>query len=340
MSDQSGIRRPGDGAVAAEDAPAPEGRVSPAQGPGGTDAPAVTPGETVMPAALAGGEVGGRPSSLASDAWNDLRRKPMFWLSSGFIVLMTAVAVAPQLFTFQDPYDCQLANSVGRPSAAHWFGFDIQGCDYYTRVIYGARPSIAIGILVTLMSVMLAVVLGSLAGYYGGWVDTVVSRGADIFLGIPFLLGAIVFLNAFETRGVWVVALALTVLGWMTLARLMRSSVIQARDMDFVNAARALGANDGRVLMRHILPNAITPVIVYATVTVGIIISAEATLSFLNVGLQLPAISWGLQIQDAQFRFESDPHLLLFPSLFLSLTVLSFMILGDVIRDAFDPKLR
>ncbi len=316
------------------------GAVSPAPGTGGTDASAVTPGVTTYPAAITGGEVGGRPSSLASDAWADLRRKPLFWLSASFILLMAVVAIRPQLFTSQDPYECDLLNSVKRPSSGHWFGYDIQGCDYYTIVIFGARPSISIGILVTIMSVIVALVLGALAGYYGGWVDTVVSRSADIFLGIPFLLGAIVFLNAFEKRGVWVVALALTVLGWMTLARLMRSSVIQARDMDYVSAARALGASDTRILVRHILPNAVTPLIVYATVTVGIIISAEATLSFLNVGLQLPAISWGLQIQDAQFRFESDPHLLLFPSLLLSLTVLSFMVLGDVVRDAFDPKLR
>ena len=313
--------------------------VVPRGDPGGADAPSTVPGAQATAAAATGGDLG-RPASLAGDAWRQLRSRPLFWMSAGFISFMVLVAVFPQLVARRDPYACDLSRSVQGPSAGHWFGFDIQGCDYFTRVMYGARPSIAIGILVTSMSVLVAVVLGSLAGYYGRWVDTVISRIADIFLGIPFLVGAIVFLNAFERRGVIVVALALTVLGWMTLTRLMRSAVIQARDMDYVSAARALGASDLRILTRHILPNAITPVIVYATVIVGITIAAEATLSFLNVGLQLPAISWGLQVQDAQFRIEQNPHLLAFPALMLSLTVLSFIALGDVVRDAFDPKLR
>ena len=309
-------------------------------GPGGTRLDSTTPADPVIPAAITRGELGGRPASLAGDAWRDLRRRPLFWLPAGFVALMVLIAVFPQVVARDDPYACDLSRSVQGPSSDHWFGFDIQGCDYFTRVMYGARPSIAIGILVTGMSVMVAVVLGSLAGYYGGWVDTIVSRVTDIFLGIPILVGAIVVLSAFDQRGVLVVALAITALGWTTMTRLMRGSVIQARDADYVQAARALGASDLRILSRHILPNAITPVVVYATVVVGIVIALEATLSFLNVGLQLPAISWGLQVQDAQFRIEQDPHLLAFPALMLSLTVLSFIALGDVVRDAFDPKLR
>ena len=209
---------------------------APGGDPSGADASSAVPGNEATAAAAIGGDLG-RPASLASDAWRQLRARSLFWMSAGFISFMVLVAVFPQIVARRDPYACDLSRSVQGPSAGHWFGFDIQGCDYFTRVMYGARPSIAIGILVTSMSVLVAVVLGSLAGYYGRWVDTVISRMADIFLGIPFLVGAIVFLNAFERRGVIVVALALTVLGWMTLTRLMRSAVIQARDMDYVSAA-------------------------------------------------------------------------------------------------------
>lgn len=317
------------------------------------DASASTPGATTQAGAQVGG-LGGRQASLAADAWRELRRSPLFIFPAIAILIMLAVAAFPQLFTRVDPnnlqkYPCNLANSRGRPSAEHWFGFDIQGCDYYSRVIYGARPSITIGLVVTLLSVIIAVLAGSIAGYYGGWIDALLSRITDVFFGIPFILGAIVLLTGISgvsvfgfvlERGVLTVTIALTIFGWTTLTRLMRSSVLSARDQDYVNAARALGASDLRILSRHILPNAITPVMVYATVSVGLIIAAEAALSFLGVGLQTPAISWGLQISGAQTRILQSPHLLLFPGLFLSITVLSFLMLGDAVRDAFDPKLR
>jgi oligopeptide transport system permease protein len=302
-----------------------------------TDSGSATPGAT---AAGGAGEVSGRPASLASDAWRELRRNPVFLGASAVILLMIVMAVFPQLFTNTDPRACPLERSRQGPSAEHWFGFDSLGCDYYANVIYGARPSIAIGILATGASALIAVLLGSLSGYYPGVVDSLISRVTDIFFGLPFVLGALVFLSVLSERGVLVVAAALTLFGWMTMTRLMRSTVLAARDMDYVNAARALGASDTRIVRRHILPNAITPVMVYSTVTVGLMISAEATLSFLGVGLQQPAISWGLQIQVAQDWFLDSPHLLLFPGLFLSATVLSFILLGDAVRDAFDPKLR
>jgi len=318
------------------------------------DASSATPGATSEADAQVGG-IGGRQASLTADAWRELRRSPLFIFPAILILLMLTVAAFPQLFTNVDPdnpqkFPCLLSNSVARPSSEHWFGFDLQGCDYYSRVIYGARPSITIGVVVTLASALIAIVVGSLAGYYGGWIDAVFSRLTDIFFGIPFILGAIVFLSAVQganifglitlERGVGTVIVALTIFGWTTLTRLMRSSVLSARDMDYVNAARALGASDRRILVRHILPNAITPVVVYGTVTVGLIIAAEAALSFLGVGLQPPAISWGLMISESQRRILTAPHLLLFPGLFLSVTVLSFLMLGDAVRDAFDPKLR
>jgi len=282
----------------------------------------------------------GPQSSLWSDAFHELRRSPLFLLSGAVIMLLVVMAAFPGIFTSADPRECNLSNSLVRPSADHWFGYDLLGCDYYSRVVYGARVSIAIGIIVAVCSVVIAVVLGSLAGYYGGLIDTLIARFTDIVFGLPFILGAIVILSVVANRGISAVSFVLVALGWTTMTRLMRSSVLGARDMDYVQAARALGASDLRILTKHILPNAMAPVIVYATIYVGIIIAAEATLSFLGVGLQLPAISWGLMISDAQTRVLTAPHLLLFPGAFLSVTVLSFILLGDALRDALDPKLR
>jgi ABC-type dipeptide/oligopeptide/nickel transport system permease subunit len=283
----------------------------------------------------------GHEAGLYADAWRQLRRRPIFVVSGILIVLLMTMAAFPSLFTRADPRACNLADSLLRPSAEHWFGTDVQGCDYYARTIYGARVSISIGILVTVSSTLIAVVFGSMAGYYGGIVDTVIARITDVWFAIPTILGGIVILRSiFSERGLIQVSLVLIVLGWPTMLRLTRSSVLAVKEMDYIDSARALGVGNVRILQRHILPNAIAPVIVYATITVGVIISAEAALSFLGVGLQLPAISWGLMISVAQNRILTAPHLLLFPGLFLSVTVFSFILMGDALRDALDPRLR
>ena len=309
-----------------------------------------------------------RSASLWSDAWRQLRKNPVFLVSGFFIIVFVAMAIAPQLFTSEpQPIGaaCPLTQSLQRPSAQDIFGFDIQGCNYYAMTIYGARASILVGITVTLSAVLVAVVLGSLAGYYGRWVDSIIARITDVWFAIPTVLGAIVMITALRNAdensnvvirfiqqitdafdafanvpGIGVVWLTLVVLGWTTMLRLLRSSVIAVRESEYVEAARALGAKDSRIIIRHILPNAMAPVIVYATITIGVIISAEATLSFLGVGLQLPAISWGLMISGAQNRILQYPHLLFFPGLFLSVTVFSFILMGDALRDALDPRLR
>ncbi len=279
-------------------------------------------------------------ASLWGDAWRQLRKSPLFLLSAFLVLFFTVMAVAPQLFTDADPRTCDLSHSVEPPSAGHIFGYDIQGCDYLSRVAYGARASMAIGLLVVGVESSIAVMLGSAAGYYGGTLDAIVARVADVIFAIPVVLGGIVLLTAFEDRGLIQVSLVLVLLGWPTLMRLMRSTVLSVKQMDYVAAARSLGANDLRILRVHILPNAIAPVVVYSTITVGIIIAAEAALTFLGVGLQLPAISWGLQISGAETRLLSSPHLLFFPSAALVLVVLSFILMGDALRDALDPKLR
>jgi oligopeptide transport system permease protein len=294
----------------------------------------------VAATAATGGLTAERPGSLWGDAWRELRRNPLFLVPAAIILLLIVVAAFPGVFATADPRSCDINQTVLRPSAEHWFGTDIQGCDYYSKVLYGTRVSLMVGIGVAGSAAVIAVIFGMLAGYYGGAADAVIARITDIWFGIPYILGAIVILTVMQTRGVLQVVIVLAAVGWPTMLRLMRGSVLGAKAHDYVMAARGLGASPYRLMTRHILPNAIAPVIVYATILVGISIATEATLSYLGAGLQVPAISWGLMISVAQKRVLQEPHLLLFPGAFLSVTVFSFVLLGDALRDALDPKLR
>ncbi|MGW3181424.1 ABC transporter permease [Kitasatospora sp. NPDC001119] len=287
-----------------------------------------------------------KPRSLGSDAWHDLRRKPIFVISALLILLLIVIAIAPGLFTSVDPRAGDLRNHyLTKPNYGHlfqadWFGYDLQGRSIYARVVHGARASIIVGICVTAGVTVIGGLTGMLAGYFGGWVDTIISRITDIFFGIPLLLGSLVVLNAFTSRTVWSVVFALVALGWTQMTRVMRGSVITVKQADFVTAAKALGAGTWRIMFKHILPNAVAPVIVVATIALGGYIAAEATLSFLGIGLQDPTISWGIDISSAQKVIRTAPFALFFPAGMLSLTVLAFIMLGDAVRDALDPKLR
>jgi oligopeptide transport system permease protein len=287
--------------------------------------------------------------SLWANAWIELRRNPMFWIAGSLIVLFVVMALVPQLFTNKDPYFADLRLARQRPSAEAWFGYDTQGYDVYARTIYGARSSILVGVIATAFTLVFGSAMGIVAGFFGGWIDAVLSRIGDIFFAIPLLLGGILVLYTFpsnlETPYIIVVlkvVIAIAVVGWPNLARLMRSSVLQVKPNDYVQAARALGASPSRIILSHILPNSLAPVIVVSTLNLGAFIAVEATLSFLGIGLQPPAVSWGLSISQASGigLIRIAPHMLLFPSLFLVLTVLAFIMLGDAIRDALDPKLR
>jgi len=287
------------------------------------------------------------PRSLASDAWYDLRRRPLFLISAGLIVVLLVLAAFPQLFTSVDPSAGMLSRSRQPPSAAAWFGYDVFGRDVYARTIYGTRVSILVGVLATMFTVLVGGTMGILAGYHGGWADNVLSRVADVFFGLPFVLGAIVVLSTFrETIGdspvriTALVVLTMSALSWPVAMRIMRSAAIAARQQDYVRAARGLGAGPGRVIWRHMLPNCLAPVLVYATIVLGAFIGAEATLSFLGIGLRDPVVSWGVMISEARNYVRVSPHLLLFPAGFLAVTVLAFVMLGDAVREAFDPKSR
>jgi ABC-type dipeptide/oligopeptide/nickel transport system permease subunit len=286
-----------------------------------------------------------KPASLWSDAWYDLRRRPMFIMSLVLIAILLVMSFWPSLFTSIDPLDartCELATARQGPSAGHIFGRDNQGCDTYARTIYGAKNSILIGVTTTVITMIVGGLLGLVAGTRGGVVDTVTSRVTEVFFAIPMILGALLITATFRGLdvGIWIVVMALAVLSWPMTFRIMRAAVITARSQDFVVAARALGASQSRIMFRHLLPNALAPVIVVATINLGGFIAAEAALSFLGVGVQPPDISWGLMIADARARFLEAPLPLVFPAVFLSITVLAFIMMGDAVRDALDPKLR
>ncbi len=284
--------------------------------------------------------------SLWGDAWRDLRRRPIFLVSAVLIVLLVIIAIFPGLFTSTDPRHADLVNDYLRKPdwtdffGGGWFGYDGQGRSIYARVLYGARASITVGICVTAAVTLLGGLAGMVAGYFGGWVDAVISRLVDIFFGIPLLLGALVILNAFTSRTIWSVVFALAFLGWTQIARVMRGAVLTVKQADYVVAAKALGAGTRRIMLRHILPNAVAPVIVVATIALGGYIATEATLSYLGIGLQDPTISWGIDISSAQNVIRTAPFALFFPAGALSITVLAFIMLGDAVRDALDPKLR
>lgn len=283
-----------------------------------------------------------RSRSLWADAGRDLIRNPVFVISALVVLVISSMAAFRGLWTGVDPHICDLAaHSKEGPSLAHPFGFTVQGCDMYAQVIYGARPSIVIAVLCTLGTALIGTVLGTLAAFYGRLVDTLLSRLTDIVFGLPFLLGALIFLSLIDVRSIWTITAVITLLAWPPMVRLMRGSTLATQNADFVMAAKAVGASNARIIRRHILPNAIAPVIVYSTIALGGFVSAEATLTYLGVGLRAPTISWGVLIADGDsWALAGDPHLLLFPCAFLIITVLSFILLGDAVRDALDPKLR
>ncbi|MFT2815757.1 ABC transporter permease [Leifsonia sp. A12D58] len=279
--------------------------------------------------------------STWADAWDSMRRRPTFWISSVLILLIIIVAAFPGLFTSVSPnLNCQLANSNGGPVAGHPLGFTRQGCDVYSRIIFGAQASVTVGLLATLLVTITGVIVGALAGYYGGALDSIVSRVGDIFFAIPTVLGAIVLMSVLPERTPVTVALVLSIFAWPQIARIMRGAVMSARNSDYVMASTALGVSKFRILLRHVVPNSIAPVIVVATISLGTFIVAEATLSFLGIGLPPSVMSWGNDISQAQTSIRTNPQVLLLPSAALSLTVLSFLMLGDVVRDALDPTAR
>ena len=284
----------------------------------------------------------GAPSSMWGEAWKRLRRRPLFWFAATIIFFAITISLFPSLFTSQDPRYCVLSRSLGAPELwSHPFGFDKQGCDIYSRVIYGARASVSVGVLTTIAVVIIGGTIGAIAGYIGGWIASLLSRITDVFFAIPLLLAAIVFMQMFkESRSIAMVVVVLSTFAWTSIARITRGSVMSAKNEEFVTAARATGASRGRILMSHIIPNSMAPIIVYATVALGTFIVSEASLSFMGIGLPTTVVSWGADISTAKDQLSDAPMVLFYPATALALTVLSFIMMGDAVREALDPKAR
>lgn len=290
--------------------------------------------------------------SLWQETWRRLVRQPSVVVAAMVALLFMVIAVFPGLVTDADPGDCDISRAKIRPQwfgGEHPFGTDLFGCDYLAMTAHGARPSLLLAFFVVGASVTIGLVLGSLAGYYLGVVDAVISRVLEVFLVVPFLLAAMLVLTLF--RGVDLghnqvlalvpPAIVLSMFGWISYTRYVRATTLETKNLQFVAAAKALGAKDRRVIFRHILPNAVAPVTALIPTSVGGIIAAEAVLSFLGIGIRPPAVSWGGMISDGgQWAQGGYPHLLLFPLGCLIATILAFVVIGDALRDALDPRLQ
>lgn len=266
----------------------------------------------------------GPSRSLWGDALHDLVRNPLFIIPLLVVLAIISMAIAPGMWTGTDPTHCPLLHGRDGPAPGHPFGFTVYGCDMYAQVIYGARDDVVIAVVCTAGTAFLGILFGTLAAFFGGWVDVVISRLTDIFFGLPFVLAALLILAIMGAHSVWSISIVLIIFGWPQLTRIMRGRVLSTKNLDFVEAAKALGAKNSRIVLRHILPNAIAPAIVLSTIALGAFVSAEATLTFLGIGLQRPAISWGVLITEGQnWAVTGQWFLLVYPCAFLIITVLS-----------------
>ena len=256
------------------------------------------------------------------------------------VVIFTVLAIFAPWIAPHDPAAINLPDRLSGPSAAHWLGTDELGRDMLSRIIHGARISMLVGSSVVTVALILGLIVGCIAGYYGGRVDRIVNIVImNAFLSFPGILLAIAFV-AFLGPGIFNLILALSIGGWVGYARLVRAQVLATREREFIEAARALGASDWRVITRHILPNMIQPVIVQAAIGMAGAILAEATMSFLGLGVPPPAASWGSMLNDGRAHLFDAPHLVLFPAIAVMLAVLSFNFIGDALRDYLDPRAR
>jgi peptide/nickel transport system permease protein len=278
--------------------------------------------------------VGGRSIAGA------VRQQPLAALGLGLLLLFVVCAVFAPWLAPQDPAQLDLTGRLMGPSAAHWFGTDELGRDILSRTLFGARISLIVAVSVVGLSLLVGLVAGGLAGFYGGWTDTVVNvYVTNAFMALPGILLAIAFV-AFMGPGLGNVILALAISGWVGYARLVRAQVMAVKEKEFVEAARALGASDMRVMGRHILPNILQPLIVQAAIGMAGAVLAEATLSFLGLGVPPPTASWGSMLNDARSHLFDSPHLVFFPAMAVMLCVLSFNFIGDALRDWMDPRTR
>jgi ABC-type dipeptide/oligopeptide/nickel transport system permease subunit len=268
-----------------------------------------------------------------------LRGDARAWFGIGVVVLLVALAVLAPLVSIQDPLRIDLVHQLQAPSFTHWLGTDIQGRDVWARLVYGARISLSAGIVSQAIALLIGLTLGLTAGYYGGWVDELVMRLADVTLAFPTLLLLIAMAAALQPS-IGIIFVTIGIVGWAGMARLVRGQVLVVRQLEFVQASRALGARDTRVVLQHVLPNVIAPVLIAATLGIAAAIMAESSLSFLGLGVQPPTPSWGAMIADGRDlnQLRNAPWTSVAPGLAIGAAVLGFNLLGDALRDALDPR--
>ncbi len=278
-------------------------------------------------------------SSLYIDAWKRLKKNKLAIIGLAIVLFLIFLAIfAPFLAPYEPNSRIKEDSSLG-PSRTHFFGTDLLGRDIFSRVIYGSRISIEVGIIAVGISMVLGLFLGALAGYFGRWPDAIIMRVADIFFAFPYILGAIAIMTILGS-GIVNIFIAIGVLGWAYFARIFRGSILSIKNKEYIEAARALGASNTRIITKHIFPNAIAPIIVFATMNVGTAIIVEAALSFLGIGVQPPTPAWGKMLSESLNFIDIAPWMMLFPGLAIVITVLGFVLLGDGLRDAFDPKMK
>jgi len=287
--------------------------------------------------------------TLWGDAWRRLRKNRLALVALVWLLIILVTALTADLWVaraFGDPTTIDsttaAANRLMGPTAGHPLGTDDLGRDILGRLIYGSRASLTVGVAAVSISVIIGLLLGALSGFYGGMTEAFIMRITDVFLAFPYILFCVLILAMLPpgARGIGPVILSIGLLGWPSFARLFRSSVLSVKQNDYVDAGRAVGASDSRLMFRHIMPNAIAPIIVYATMSIGGTILTEAALSFLGLGVQPPQISWGRMINDGRSYLISNPGLVFWPGFAIILTVLAFTLLGDGLRDALDVKMK
>ncbi len=281
-----------------------------------------------------------RPSiSYWADAWRRLKQNKGAIMGLTIIVILIIMAIiGPHLNEFTYSYQV-LSKANQPPNGEYWFGTDTLGRDLFTRIWHGARISLIIGFVTSISSILIGTIYGSISGYFGGKVDDIMMRIVEIFYGIPFLLYVILLMLVMEP-GLKTIIIALAAVCWMSTARIVRGQVLKLKEEEFILAARTLGGSTTRIILRHLIPNTMGPIIVMMTLLIPEAIFAEAFLSFLGLGVSVPKASWGYLASDGIKAIRSYPWQLMFPSFFISLTMLAFNLLGDGLRDALDPKMR
>ena len=278
-------------------------------------------------------------TSLYKDAWKRLRRNKLAMFGLAIVIILILIAIFAPFIAPHDPIARIKEDSLLAPNKTYWFGTDLLGRDIFSRIIYGSRVSLEVGIIAVGISVLIGLSLGAISGYFGNISDTIIMRIADIFFAFPYILGAIAIMTVLGP-GIVNIFIAIGLLGWASFARIFRGSILSIKNKEYIEAARALGASNFRIITKHIFPNAFAPIIVYATMNVGTAIIVEAALSFLGIGVQPPNPAWGKMLSEALDYIDVAPWMMIFPGLAILITVLGFVLLGDGLRDAFDPRLK